>query len=258
MFLDDILSYKRIEIARGKLERPLNLLEQELGECRPVRPFANRLRGDSIRLIAEVKKASPSKGLLCPDFNPAALAKNYETAGAAAISVLTDQKFFQGSLNYLGQVKRATVQTPVLRKDFIIDPYQLVEARAAGADAVLLIVAALNTHELRLLHQEAVSLDLAPLVEVHNRLELETALEIGANIIGINNRDLQTFAVSLDTTYQLLELLPKEITAVSESGIQNHSDIQELERIGVNAVLIGESIVTAKDPAKQIRALLGT
>jgi indole-3-glycerol phosphate synthase len=266
MFLEEILSYKKVEIAAQKSERPLNILERGLNRCAPVRPFIKSLRGDfgTIRLIAEVKKASPSKGLLCPNFNPVALAKSYESAGAAGISVLTDGKFFQGSLTFLKQVKEATVKTPVLRKDFIIDPYQLVEARVAGADAVLLIVAALPKAELDFLHKEAISLELAPLVEVHNQAEMELALEVGAKIIGINNRDLKTFEVNLKTTYQLMEslvmmgALPKEITVVSESGIKNHNDIQELAAAGVNAVLVGESIVTATDPEKQIRELLGT
>ncbi|HEX3045281.1 MAG TPA: indole-3-glycerol phosphate synthase TrpC [Bacillota bacterium] len=261
MFLDEILQYKKNEIAAQKAGYSLRMLERELYRCPPVRPFARSLRGESIRLIAEVKKASPSKGLLCPNFNPVALAKSYESGGAAAISVLTDEKFFQGSLKYLKQVKETTVRTPVLRKDFILDPYQLVEARLQGADAVLLIVAALSKQDFHFLLREAVSFELASLVEVHNQSELEIALEAGASIIGINNRDLKTFEVTLGTTYQLLETIPTlnrcDITIVSESGIKNRRDIQELAAAGVNAVLIGESIVTAKDPGQQIRDLLG-
>jgi indole-3-glycerol phosphate synthase len=257
MFLDKILNYKKTELLSQKAARSIKSLERELNQCPPVRPFGASIRGESIRLIAEVKKASPSKGLLCPDFNPAALAKSYEAGGAAAISVLTDAKFFQGSLEFLKQVKAATVNTPVLRKDFIIDPYQLLEARAGGADAVLLIAAVLPKQELGFLHTEALALELAPLVEVHNRTELELALEAGAAIIGINNRDLKTFEVNPATTYQLLDLLPKEVTVVSESGIRNHADIQKLAAAGVNAVLVGESIVTAADPERQIRELMG-
>jgi Indole-3-glycerol phosphate synthase len=261
MFLDEILNYKRTEIAAKKTELPLHSLERELNRCSPVRPFAASLRGDSIRLIAEAKKASPSKGLLCSDFNPAALAKSYEAGGAAAISVLTDEKFFQGSLRFLNEVKAATLKTPLLRKDFMLDPYQLVEARAGGADAVLLIVAALKKTELSFLHKEATSLGLAVLVEVHNQSEMELALEAGAGIVGINNRDLKTFEVNLATTYALLDELSNlrsgEITIVSESGIQNRNDIRKLEAAGVNAVLIGESIVTAADPGQRVRELLG-
>ena len=257
MFLEEILSYKKDEIKAKKEQRSLGSLQQQLSRSQPVRPFSASLRGDTIRLIAEVKKASPSKGLLCPNFNPVTLARAYEAAGAAAISVLTDEKFFQGSLDYLQRVKEETVKTPVLRKDFMIDPYQLVEARVWGADAVLFIVAALNKDDLKDLHNEAISLDLTPLVEVHNRPELDLALETGAQVIGINNRDLKTFVVNLATTYQLLEHIPKEITVVSESGIKNHTDIQSLAAAGVNAVLVGESIVTAADPARQIRELLG-
>lgn len=261
MFLDEILSYKKTEIAIKKAECSLRLLERELYRCPPVRPFAKSLRGDSIRLIAEVKKASPSKGLLCPNFNPVALAKSYESGGAAAISVLTDEKFFQGSLQYLKQVKEATTRTPILRKDFILDPYQLLEARLMGADAVLLIVAALSKEDFHFLLQEAISFGLAPLVEVHNQPELEIALEARASIIGINNRDLRTFKVTLETTYQLLEAIPfaqrRDFTIVSESGIKNHHDIEELDAAGVNAVLIGESIVTAKNLEQQIYNLMG-
>lgn len=258
MFLAEILAYKKVELEAKKKQQSLDSLERQFNQCNPVRPFTATLRSESIRLIAEVKKASPSKGLLCPNFNPVILSKLYEKAGAAAISVLTDDKFFQGSLTYLKQVKEHTQTTPVLRKDFIIDPYQLLEARVWGADAVLLIVAALSKDIFSYLLKEAISLGLEPLVEVHNRPELEVALEMGAKMIGINNRDLKTFTVNLETTYQLLEFIPKEITVVSESGIRNRSDIESLAKAGVNAVLVGESIVTAADPEQQIRRLLGT
>lgn len=261
MFLDEILRSKKIEIAAQKEKRPFREIERDLYRCPPVRPFEKSLRGDAIRLIAEVKKASPSKGLLCPNFNPAALAKSYESGGAAAISVLTDEKFFQGSLEYLKQVKEATLGTPVLRKDFILDPYQLAQARLAGADGVLLIVAALTKEEFHFLSQEAVSFDLAPLVEVHNEKELDIALEAGARLIGINNRDLTTFEVALGTTYRLLEDIPgscrRAITIVSESGIKNRRDIEELALAGVDAVLIGESLVRAEEPERKIHELLG-
>lgn len=221
------------------------------------RSFKSSLCGESIRLIAEIKKASPSKGLLCPNFNPVTLAKSYEKAGAAAISVLTDTKFFQGALVYLKQVKEATHFTPVLRKDFIIDRYQLLEARLQGADAVLLIVAALSRPELRGLIKETLALDLTPLVEVHNHVELEAALEAGAEIIGINNRDLKSFKVNIETTFDLIRYIPEGTVIVAESGINQRADLEKLDQAGVDAVLIGEAIVTATVPETKIRELLG-
>ncbi len=257
MFLEAILQYKKNELESKQHLCPIESLYRQMGSNTDSRSFKTALRGDSIRLIAEVKKASPSKGLLCPDFNPVALGKGYERAGASAISVLTDERFFQGSLDDLRQVKTETKDTPVLRKDFIIDRYQLLEAKVYGADAVLLIVAALPRLELNSLIQAALDLALTPLVEVHNRQELFLALEAGADLIGINNRDLRTFAVKLDTTFHLLKDIPKGVTIVSESGIRNHNDIRTLSEAGVHAVLVGESLVTAADPEFKIRELLG-
>ncbi len=257
MFLEEILSYKKIELDTKKQHKPFKELYKQLDQAEPVRSFINALQGETISLIAEVKKASPSKGLLCLDFNPVVLGRSYESAGAAAISVLTDEKYFQGSLEYLRQVKTETQKTPVLRKDFIIDAYQLIEARVFGADAALLIVAALNKTDLHNFIQEAINLELTPLVEVHDRQELDKALDAGAKVIGINNRDLKSFHVNLDTTYQLLSAIPSGIISVSESGIRNRKDIEELEKAGVKAVLVGESIVTAGDPEKHIKELLG-
>ena len=258
MFLDEILAVKkeevRIKIERQSYESLYRELEQ--ADLPRSRPFQQAITGESIRLIAEVKKASPSKGLLCPNFDPVSLGKSYESAGAAAISVLTDQQFFQGDLSYLEQVKAVTKNTPVLRKDFIIDRYQFPEAKLHGADAVLLIVAALSPPELENLLKEALQLGLAPLVEVHNRAELEVALAAGAEIIGINNRDLKSFAVNIETTFELLQFIPAGKTIVAESGIHSPGDINRLKEAGVHAVLIGEAIVKAADPEAKIRELM--
>ena len=256
MFLDEILKYKYAEVAVRKEQMPILELERRIINAPPPRPFRQSLTGDSIRLIAELKKASPSKGLLCPNFEPAKLARDYETSGAAAISVLTEQKFFQGSLDYLELVKSVTKNLPVLRKDFIIDRYQLYEARAYGADAALLIVAALTELELKSFIKEANALGLAPLVEVHNLMELYIALESGADLIGINNRDLKTFKVDLETTFQLIKSIPEDKVVVSESGINNRHDLEQLAQAGVDAVLVGESIVTAADPGAKIKELI--
>lgn len=257
MILDDIVSYKRQEVDHRQKLLPMAALLRLVPGTPVRRHFKSSISGETIHLIAEIKKASPSKGLLCPGFNPAALARTYERAGAAAISVLTEEKFFQGSLEHLRDVKAETRTTPLLRKDFIIDPYQLLESLVYGADAVLLIVAALSQTELQLLLKEAVAMGLAPLVEIHNRIELERALDSGAEIIGINNRDLKTFEVSLETTFTLLRYIPAETIVVSESGIRGRKDVEEMEKAGVNAILVGESIVTAASPETQIRRLLG-
>ena len=256
MFLEEILQFKYAEVAAGKEQMPLLELERRVINAPPTRPFRESLAGDSIKLIAELKKASPSKGLLCQEFAPAQLARIYKASGAAAISVLTDQKFFQGSLGYLQLVKSAT-NLPVLRKDFIIDRYQLYEARAYGADAALLIVAALSELELRDLIKEAKDLGLTPLIEVHNPMELNIAMEAGADLVGINNRDLNTFKVDLETTFQLIDQIPEGKIVVSESGINSRRDIERLAQAGINAVLVGEAIVTAADPGAKIEELIG-
>lgn len=257
MFLEEILQSKYAEVAVRKEQMPILELERRVINAPPIRSFRQSLTGDSIKLIAELKKASPSKGLLCQEFDPARLARIYEASGAAAISVLTDQKFFQGSLGYLQLVKATTKNLPVLRKDFIIDRYQLYEARAQGADAALLIVAALTELELTNLIKEANDLGLAPLVEVHNLFELNIAMESGADLVGINNRDLKTFKVDLETTFGLMDWIPEGKIVVSESGINERHDIERLAQAGVNAVLVGESIVTAADPGLKIKELLG-
>jgi indole-3-glycerol phosphate synthase len=258
MFLERILARQAVEVARRKAECPQRQLWRALEAANPeLRPFEASLGGDAIRLIAEVKKASPSKGLLCPNFNLESLANAYEAAGAAAISVLTETEYFLGSLDDLKRVKACTTRPPVLRKDFIIDPYQLVEARYYGADAVLLIVVALDQPQLGRLLDETRQLGMTPLVEVHGREEVRRALDAGASVVGINNRDLRTFTVTLDVTYQLLPELPTTVIKVSESGIVSRDDLKQLENAGVNAVLIGESLVRAADPAAKVRELLG-
>ena len=207
-------------------------------------------------MIAEVKKASPSRGLIRADFDPAEIAAAYEEAGASAISVLTDEKNFQGRLEYLEAVHRA-VSLPVLQKDFIIDPYQVYEARAALADAILLIVAALCREELTEFMALAEELGMASLVEVHTSEELDVALEVGAKVIGINNRNLQTFETKLETTLELAPKIPSDRILVSESGIFTRADVERLMAAGVDAVLVGEALMREPDPGTKVRELLG-
>jgi indole-3-glycerol phosphate synthase len=216
------------------------------------------LRGDKVRLIAEVKKASPSKGIICPDFNPVNIAKTYAANGAAAISVLTEPKYFLGSLDYLLDIKKALAAKPLplLRKDFIFDPYQIYEARAYGADCLLLIVAMLSPAQLSELLQLSQQLGMMNLVEVHNAAELEIALKSGAPVIGINNRDLNTFKVDLKTTSTLRPLIPADRLVVSESGIRTRKDMLQLQEWGVNAALIGEALMTSPDLAAKMKELL--
>jgi indole-3-glycerol phosphate synthase len=222
---------------------------------RPTRGFARELSGDSRRIIAEIKRSSPSKGLIRADFSPLAIARDYADHGASAISVLTEEKFFQGSLTYLEEIKTA-VTVPLLRKDFIIDPYQLTEARSYGADAILLIAAVLDATVLRDLRETATALSLDSVVEVHNEEELERALDAGAEIIGINNRSLQTFEVSLATTEKLAPRVPGGILIISESGIDGAEQIRQVERWGIHNFLIGESLMRAPSPGEKLQELL--
>jgi indole-3-glycerol phosphate synthase len=253
--LDEIVRWKQDEIAYRKSNTSLEAVQAEAGLGPQPRDFAAALLTPPISLIAEVKKASPSKGLLCPDLDPAALAQVYEANGAAAISVLTDERFFQGSLAHLRAV-RQSVGLPVLRKDFILDPYQVYEARAAGADAVLLIVAALSDEELHTLYRLVENLGMAALVEVHNSSELERALEIGPRIIGVNNRNLDTFEVDLHVTARLRPLVPDGIALVSESGIHSRADVYRLAAIGVDAILVGQALVQAQDVGDKVQELV--
>jgi indole-3-glycerol phosphate synthase len=251
--LAEIVEAKQQEIA--ELHSRVAVLEQQAHERKvPPRPFAEALRNASPAIIAEIKKASPSKGLLQPEFHPALIAHAYEEGGAACLSVLTDKPFFQGSLHDL-EAARAAANLPVLRKDFTIDRVQVWEAAAHGADAILLIAAILDAEEMRSLREMASSLGLATLVEVHNADELSKAVDSGAEIIGVNNRDLETFEVSLDTSLRLSYLMPSEAVRVSESGIHTAEDIQVLSGAGFGAFLVGESLMRSSHPAAALKAL---
>jgi indole-3-glycerol phosphate synthase len=214
-------------------------------------------RTDGINVIAECKRRSPSRGVLRAHYDPVTIAKAYESAGAAAISVLTEPSFFDGALEHLSAV-RAAVSVPLLRKDFIVSEYQLLEARIAGADAVLLIVAALRPVELKLLHDHAMRMGLDVLVEVHDATELAIALDVGARIIGVNNRNLRTLAMNLQTSDELMARMPSDVVAVSESGIQTKDDLRRLRDAGYRAFLIGERFMTAAEPGEQLKELLAS
>ena len=256
--LDEIVAAKRGELADAKRAAPLADLERAAARLARPLNLSGALLGGGVRLIAEVKKASPSRGLLSPDFDPERLAATYVANGAAAVSCLTDPRF-QGELAHLAAIKEsgASGRAPVLRKDFIFDPYQVYEARAAGADGILLIVAILEPPLLQELLAAAQSLWMQCLVEVHDESELETALSAGAEIIGINNRDLHTFATDLAVTGRLAPLVPRGRVIVSESGIFTRDDIRMLQRHRVNAALVGEALVTAPDTAAKVRELAG-
>jgi len=256
--LDRIVADTREVLEATKARTPLKEMRAVAARARGPRGFTAALQGPSIALIAEVKKASPSRGVLREDFDPLTLAETYATGGASAISVLTDEKHFQGKLEYLAAIRsRLAKGPPLLRKDFIFDEYQLHQASAYGADAVLLIAAILEQPLLRDLLAAARDLKLDVLLEVHDEAEMERAAGAGADLIGINNRDLRTFDVDLATTERLKPLTPAEATVVAESGIFTREDMLRLEACGVNAVLIGEGIVVADDPAAKIRELLG-
>lgn len=256
MILDTILTQKRKELAADQAEVPLVELEAEIVNLPPTRDFRSAIAGDdTVKLIAEVKKKSPSKGIIREDFHPVSIAETYVEHGAAAISVLTDRHFFAGELAYLRAI-RAAVDVPLLRKDFTIDPYHIYQARVAGADAILLIVAALTTAELRIFMDIAESLAMACLVEVHTREELAVALDVDARIIGINNRDLHTFHTDIATTFQLREVIPPDKVVVSESGIYSRADVTRLQAVGVQAMLVGESLMRSPDIGKQVHHLL--
>ena len=253
--LAEIVSQKQQEVA--ELHTRAAVLEQAAHERKVgPRPFVKHLRTHTPAIIAEIKKASPSKGLLQADFHPAVIAHQYEQGGAACLSVLTDKLFFQGSLHDL-EAARAATQLPVLRKDFTIDRLQIFEAAAHGADAILLIAAILDTGELQRFRELANSLGLAALVEVHNHDELSKAIDSGAEIIGVNNRNLDTFEVSLDTSLRLSYLMPAGVTRVTESGIFTRGDIETLSAAGFHAFLIGESLMKSNDATGALRTLLG-
>ena len=254
--LDRIVASKREEVIRAKGERSLEELRRAAAAAPPARDFLAALRrSDRVGLIAEIKKASPSKGVIREDFDPVAIAKIYEAAGADCLSVLTDAPFFQGHLNYLRAV-RAAVSLPLLRKDFIIDPYQILEAREAGADAVLLIAECLEAAELAALREEIEAWGMTALVELHDPEELPKVLACGARLVGVNNRDLRTFQVDLDQTVRLRGAIPETITLVGESGIRTSADVHYLRRHRVDAILVGESLMASPDIGAAVRQLL--
>jgi indole-3-glycerol phosphate synthase len=257
MILDDIIANKKEELAGTKRRSSLAEVKARAADAGPARGFGKALsRSGAIRLIAEVKKASPSKGVIRGDFDPVRIAQAYEQAGASCISVLTEEKFFQGRLEYLAAIRKAA-GLPLLRKDFIIDEYQVYEARAAGADAVLLIAACLEKDQMAEYLGIAGQLGLDALVESHTYRELDKTLLAGATLVGINNRDLSTFTVSLDTTLDLLKDIPDDRIVVSESGIKTRDDVVKLEKAGVDAVLVGEGLMREKDIGKKVKELLG-
>lgn len=257
MILDDIIANKKEELAETKRRTPLADIKSRAVEAEPTRGFGIALSGcDEIRLIAEVKKASPSKGVIRENFDPVKIARLYESSGASCISVLTEQKFFQGRLEYLDAIRKS-VALPLLRKDFIIDAYQIFEARAAGADAVLLIAACLERERMEDFLGVAKELGLDALVESHTYKELDKSLLAGASLVGVNNRDLSSFTVSLQTTLDLLKDIPEDRTAVSESGITTREDALMLRKAGVDAILVGESLMREKDIGKKVKELLG-
>ena len=259
MILERILEDTRRELRRRQEYAPIEMLEERLSGAPPVRDFSRALRGAGVQIIAEIKRASPSRGALNMDLQPAELAAAYASAGAAAISVLTEPHHFHGALEDLQRVRlvldSAGLAVPILRKDFIIDTYQLLEARLAGADAVLLIAAALPNESLQTLYRQAQALDLTPLVEVHNEEELRRVLSLHPSVVGINNRDLRDFHVDLETTRRLRPMIPAEVIVVAESGIRTPADMRRLAEWGVQAALVGEALVTAPDPSARLREL---
>ena len=283
MILDDIVEEKAEELAERKQTVPLTALQERIRVQFFEEPdFTAALKGNGVRLIAEVKKASPSLGVICPNFDPIELARTYAHSGASAISVLTEQRYFGGNLEHLSVISQEMEKLrvggaevdpkgrkkqegrgvggeriiPVLRKDFIFDPYQVYESKAYGAAALLLIVAILSDTQLTELLCLSHELGMKCLVEVHNEAEMERAIMSGAQIIGINNRDLKTFAIDLETTRRLRPLIPQDRIVVSESGIKDRGDVQKLQQWGVDAMLVGEALVTAGDVAEKVRELL--
>jgi indole-3-glycerol phosphate synthase len=254
--LDRIVQSKREEIALVKKRRDLQALQDAVHSAPEIRDFLGALqRRDRIRLLAEVKKASPSKGVIRPQFQPVDIARAYQAGGAAAISVLTDEPFFQGRLDYLTQIRDA-VTIPILRKDFILDEYQVYEARVAGADAVLLIAECLPGEELTKLYQCIGELGMTALIELYDPVHLERVLETGTPLVGVNNRDLRTFAVELEHVIRLRSRIPAHITLVAESGISNPDDVKLLEDAGIDAILVGESLMRQSDVRKAVEQLM--
>lgn len=254
--LEAIVAATRKSVERRRAREARTAVEARARRAPHGTAFRDALaRTGPVNIIAECKRRSPSRGVLRADYDPVAIARRYEQAGAAAVSVLTEPTFFDGALEHLAAIRDA-VSLPLLRKDFIVDEYQLTEAIAAGADAVLLIVAALTDEQLARLHEEATTLGLAVLVEVHALQELERAVQAGASIIGVNNRNLRTLEVDVRASESIAERLPKDIVAVSESGLKSSSDIARMKELGYNAFLIGERFMTAADPGEALAAVV--
>ncbi len=258
--LNRILEVKHDEVAAAKAVKPLVAMQKDAESAEPVRDFTGAIRAKIAKglpaVIAEIKKASPSKGIIRSDFNPAGIAASYMRHGAACLSVLTDEKFFQGSAAYLQQA-RAACDLPVLRKDFIVNEYQIYQARAMGADAILLIAAALDQEKMKEFEALAQSLGMAVLVEVHNGGELGAALKLDTPLIGVNNRNLRTFEVGLQTTLDLLQDMPNDRIVVTESGIFTQEDVRLMRENGVNAFLVGEAFMRAPDPGEELARVFG-
>lgn len=252
--LEEILAHKVGEVAERRARRSLADIRNAAEAAPPARGFTEALRGRRPGVIAEIKKASPSKGVIRPQFEPVGIARAYEAAGAACLSVLTDECYFQGQDAYLVAARDATA-LPALRKDFVVDAYQVFEARALGADCILLIVSALDAHRLRQFDALARELGMDVLIEVHDADELDTALTLTPALVGINNRDLRTFDTSLDTTLELLPAIPAGVHVVTESGIHTREDVQRMRRAGVEAFLVGEAFMRAADPGAALRSL---
>ena len=254
------MAVKRAEVAAAKNAVPASRLEQQAQKRGPPRAFASSLKSPidagEAAVIAEIKRASPSKGVMREQFDPAEIAKSYAAGGAACLSVLTDREFFQGAPEHLVAARAACV-LPVLRKDFVFDPYQVLEARAMGADCILLIAACLSAAEMKALEEAAAALGMAVLVEVHDAAELEAALTLRTPLIGVNNRDLRTFETRIETTLGLLERMPPDRIVITESGIASQADVARLRSHGVNAFLVGEAFMRAPDPGRALRALFG-
>ncbi|MBE7460602.1 MAG: indole-3-glycerol phosphate synthase TrpC [Zoogloeaceae bacterium] len=258
--LQKILAVKREEVAAAQAQKPLAALRAQADAQSPPRDFVGAIRAKvsagGTAVIAEIKKASPSKGVIRPDFRPGEIARSYAAHGAACLSVLTDRRFFQGAPEYL-QEARAACALPVLRKDFIVDPYQMVEARAMGADCILLIVAALDLPAMQRLEALAHEMGMAVLVEAHDAGELDTALQLKTPLIGINNRNLRTFEVSLETTLSQLERIPGDRIVITESGVLTPADVALMRGHGVHAFLVGEAFMRASDPGVELARLFG-
>lgn len=255
--LDKILATKADEIAAAKLRTPLDSLRSMVGDAGSTKDFEQQLRvgPGRVRLIAEVKKASPSAGIIRADFDPVAIAKSYAAAGASCISVLTDENYFQGHLDFLRQI-REIVDLPLLRKDFIVDPYQVYEARAAGADCVLLIAECLEPSELKDLYELAKELGMASLIELYDPENLAAVLATGCSIVGVNNRDLRNFVTDLDHTIRLRKQVPDSVLLVGESGIRSHADVCRLADANVDAILVGESLMRQSCIESAVKKLL--